>query len=66
MLFGKKLKLIKKPDKEAEEKLRSEIEANGGLEKNDFLAMALSAFLVIFLPILLGLALIMLILFLLF
>ena len=47
MLFGKKLKLLKKPDKKVEQKLRDEIEEMGGLEKNDIPAMLLSAYLVI-------------------
>ncbi len=51
MLFGKKLKILKKPNKEAEQKLREEIEKEGGLEKNDLPAMVISAFLVILLPI---------------
>lgn len=50
MLFGKKLKLFKKPDKEKEKNLREQIEAEGGLEKNDMPAMVISAFLV-FLPV---------------
>ena len=50
MLFGKKLKLIKKPDKEKEKNLREQIDAEGGLEKNDMPAMIISAFLV-FLPV---------------
>ncbi|MBE6557843.1 MAG: hypothetical protein E7661_02375 [Ruminococcaceae bacterium] len=47
MLFDKKRKLLKKPNKEAEQELRNQIEAEGGLEKNDIPAMVLSAFLVI-------------------
>ena len=47
MLFGKKLKILKKPDKKAEQKLRDEIEEMGGLEKDDIPAMLLSAYLVI-------------------
>lgn len=43
MLFKK----LKKPDPEAEQKLRDEIEAYGGLEKNDVMAMILSALLMI-------------------
>ena len=43
MLF----KRLKKPDPEAEQKLRDEIEADGGLEKNDVAAMIISAMLVI-------------------
>jgi len=50
MLFGKKLKLIKKPDRETEEKLRENIETEGGLEKKDVPAMLISAFL-IFIPV---------------
>lgn len=44
MLFGKKLK---KPDPEAEKKLREDIENAGGLEKKDLPAMILAAYLVI-------------------
>ena len=44
MLFGKKLK---KFDPQKEQALRDEIEANGGLEKNDFAAMVISAFLML-------------------
>lgn len=47
MLFGKKLKLIKKPDEEKEKKLREEIEEQGGLDKKDIHAMILSAYLII-------------------
>lgn len=47
MFFRKRLKKFD-PDKEAE--LRNEIEAGGGLEKNDGLAMVISALLV-FMPI---------------
>lgn len=43
MLFKK----LKKPDPEAEQKLRDEIEAYGGLEKNDLPAMIISALLMI-------------------
>ena len=43
MLFRK----LKEPDPQAEQKLRDEIEADGGLEKNDVLAMIISALLVI-------------------
>ena len=50
MLFGKKLKLIKKPNRETEEKLRENIETEGGLEKKDVPAMLISAFL-IFIPV---------------
>ena len=42
-----KWKLLKKPNKEKEEKLREEIEKSGGLEKKDMLAMILSAYIVI-------------------
>lgn len=38
---------LKKPNPEKEEELRNEIEAEGGLEKNDFPAMILGAMLVI-------------------
>ena len=47
MLFGKKLKLIKKPDKNKEEELREDIVKDGGLEKKDLPAMLLSAYLII-------------------
>lgn len=50
MLLGKKLKLIKKPDKEKEQELREQIEKEGGLEKGDMPAMIISAFLV-FIPV---------------
>jgi len=43
MLF----KNLKKPDPEAEQRLRDEIEAHGGLEKNDLPAMIISAMLMI-------------------
>ena len=46
MLFKK----LKKPDPAAEQKLRDEIEAEGGLEKNDIPAMIISALLV-FMPV---------------
>lgn len=52
MVFKKKLKLFKKPDKDAEKKLREDIASEGGLEKGDVPAMIISAFLVIVLPIL--------------
>ena len=42
-----KLRSLKKPDPEAEQKLRDEIEQYGGLEKNDMKAMIISAMLVI-------------------
>ena len=45
-----KFRSLKKPDPEAEQKLRDEIEQHGGLEKNDMKAMILSAMLV-FLPV---------------
>ena len=50
MLLGKKLKLIKKPNKEKEKELREQIEKEGGLEKGDMPAMIISAFLV-FIPV---------------
>ena len=40
-------KRLKKPDPEVEQKLLDEIEAHGGLEKNDVLAMIISALLMI-------------------
>ena len=43
MLFKK----LKKPDPEAEQRLLDEIEAHGGLEKNDLAAMIISAMLMI-------------------
>ena len=43
MIFGR----LNKPDPEAEEKLLDEIEAHGGLEKNDLPAMIISAMLMI-------------------
>ena len=47
MLFGKKLKIFKKTDKNAEKRLREDIEEMGGLEKQDVPAMLISAFIVI-------------------
>ena len=44
MLFGKRLK---KFDPKKEQALQDEIEANGGLEKNDFAAMVISALLML-------------------
>ena len=44
MLFGKRLK---KPDPEAEKKLREQIRAEGGVDKKDTVAMILSAYLTI-------------------
>lgn len=46
MIFDK-LKKLKKYDPKAEQELYDEIQASGGLEKNDLLAMILSALLVI-------------------
>lgn len=46
MFFRKRLK---KYDPEDEKTLKNEIEAGGGLEKGDFIAMLISAFLV-FIP----------------
>ena len=43
MLF----KRLKKPDPKAEQELREQISRSGGLEKNDLLAMIISAMLVI-------------------
>ena len=40
-------KRLKKPDPEVEQKLRDDIDAYGGLEKNDVLAMIISALLMI-------------------
>lgn len=42
-----KIKKLNKPDPEAEEKLRNDIEEMGGLEKKDLPAMLIAAFLVI-------------------
>ena len=55
-MFDKIKKIIKKPNKEKEEKLRSEIEEYGGVEKKDVFAMIASAYMV-FIPIALGLLL---------
>lgn len=40
-------KRLKKPDPKVEQKLRDDIDAYGGLEKNDVLAMIISAMLMI-------------------
>ena len=40
-------KRLKKPDPKVEEKLREDIDAYGGLEKNDVLARIISAMLMI-------------------
>ena len=40
-------KRLKKPDPKVEEKLREDIDAYGGLEKNDVAAMIISAMLMI-------------------
>lgn len=61
MLFGRKLKLIRKPNPEAEKKLREDIESEGGLDKKDIPAMLLSAYLVI-IPAVLGALLLLLLL----
>ena len=47
MLFGKKLKLIKKPNLEKEKELRDQIEREGGLEKKDMPAMIIAAMITI-------------------
>jgi len=60
MLFGRKLKLIKKPDKNAEKKFREDIENEGGLEKKDMPAMIMSAYLVLFIPVLIIVGLLLL------
>ncbi len=60
MLFGRKLKLIKKPDKNTEKKLREDIENEGGLEKKDMPAMIMSAYLVLFIPVLIVVGLLLL------
>ena len=41
------MKKLKKPDPKAEQRLRDEIEAYGGLEKTDLPAMIISALLMI-------------------
>lgn len=46
MLFDR-MKKLKKPDPEAEQEFKNEIERMGGLEKKDVPAMLISAFLVI-------------------
>ena len=51
-------RIFKKPDKEAEKRLREELEREGGVEKKDIPAMILSAYLV-FIPIALGLLLLL-------
>ena len=51
-------KILKKPDPEKEEALRSEIKKSGGLEKSDLPAMIFSAYLV-FIPVALGILLFM-------
>ena len=66
MLFDRKMKVFKKPNKDAERQLKEDLEKEGGLEKNDLLAMILSAGLTIFLPIALMLAALGFIAFLLF
>ena len=53
-MFNKFRRVIPKPDKNAEKNLNEEIEKNGGLEKKDLPAMIISAYLV-FLPIVIGL-----------
>jgi len=49
-------KIFKKPDKEKEKKLKEEIDASGGLENKDIPAMIFSAY-IVFIPIALGLLL---------
>ena len=49
MIF-RRIKFFKKPDKEAEQKLRDDIENEGGLEKSDIPAMVISAMFV-FIPV---------------
>ena len=48
MAFEKWKRAFRKPNKQAEQKLRDDIEQEGGLEKGDLPAMLISAFLVIF------------------
>ena len=47
MLIKNFKRIFKKPDRENEEKLREEIEDEGGLEKKDLPALILSAYLLI-------------------
>ncbi len=47
MLIKNFKRIFKKPDKDAEETLREELENEGGLEKKDLPAMLLSAYLII-------------------
>jgi len=57
MLFNRK-KILKKPDEEAEKKLRENIANEGGLEKKDIPALIFSAYLV-FIPICVGILLLL-------
>ena len=54
-MFGK-FKKVFKLDPDREDKLRNEIEENGGIEKKDMPAMVLSAYLTI-IPVVLGILL---------
>lgn len=47
MLIKNFKRIFKKPDKDNEEKLREEIESEGGLEKKDIPALIISAYLLI-------------------
>ncbi|MBP3370827.1 MAG: hypothetical protein J6L85_08750 [Clostridia bacterium] len=47
MLIKNFKRIFKKPDRENEEKLREEIEDEGGLEKKDLPALILSAYMLI-------------------
>ena len=49
MMF-KRIKWLKKPNKEAEEQLREDIANEGGLDKKDLPAMILSA-MIVFIPV---------------
>ena len=58
MAFEKWKRAFRKPNKQAEQKLRDDIEQEGGLEKGDLPAMLFSAFLVIF-PVAVGVLLLL-------
>lgn len=58
MAFEKWKRAFRKPNKQAEQKLRDDIEQEGGLEKGDLPAMLISAFLVIF-PVAVGVLLLL-------
>ena len=58
MAFEKWKRAFRKPNKQVEQKLRDDIEQEGGLEKGDLPAMLISAFLVIF-PVAVGVLLLL-------